>query len=62
MSECLFAFMATGLIEDPLPADDECIELEHVPLAELLAGVRAGDVHDWKTLALLLLAGHRLLG
>ena len=63
ISECLFAFLATGLVEDSLPADDdELIEVERVALTELLASARAGEVHDGKTLASLLLAERRLLG
>ena len=61
MSEYLHAFLATGLTNDPLPADDdERIVLERIPLAEAMVRARAGELHDGKTLATLLLAERHL--
>ena len=57
MTECLYSFLATGLREDALPADeDERIELERVPFSEAVRLARSGEIHDAKTLASLLLA------
>ena len=57
MTECLFSFLATGLREDALPADeDERIQLERIPFAEAVRMAQAGEIHDAKTLASLLLA------
>ncbi|MEX2430395.1 MAG: NUDIX hydrolase [Dehalococcoidia bacterium] len=57
MTECLYAFLATGLREDALaPDDDERIQLERLPFDEALRMAWAGDLHDAKTLACLLLA------
>lgn len=61
MTECLHAFLAIGLREDPLLADhDERIVLERVPFAQALAKARAGVFHDAKTLASLLMAEDKL--
>ena len=63
MTELLHAYLATGLVEDPLPADvDERIELERMPFADALAMARAGGLHDAKSLAALLLAEPRVAG
>ncbi len=57
MTERLYSFLATGLYEDPLPADiDERIDVVRMPFNELTAMARAGQLNDAKTLASLLLA------
>lgn len=57
MTERLYAFLATGLFPNPLPADeDERITVERVPFAEAVRMARAGELNDAKTLATLLLA------
>lgn len=57
MTECLHSFIATGLYENPLPADeDERITVERVPFARAVQMARDGDIRDGKTLASLLLA------
>ncbi len=57
MTECLFSFLATGLCEDALsPDDDERIQLERMPFDDVVRMARAGEIHDAKTLASLLLA------
>lgn len=62
MTEKLYAYLATGLTADPLPLDeDERIEVERVPLHQALAMARAGEIHDGKTLASLLLAEPRII-
>ena len=57
MSEQLFSFIATGLFEDPLPADaDERIEVVRIPFERLVEMARDGQVNDAKTLASMMLA------
>jgi ADP-ribose pyrophosphatase len=57
LTELLYAYLATGLVEDPLPPDeDERIELERMTFAVALVEAYAGRFHDAKTLASLLLA------
>ncbi|MEX2599980.1 MAG: NUDIX hydrolase, partial [Dehalococcoidia bacterium] len=57
MTECMFAFLATDLRQDALPADeDERIDVTRIPFHELVRMARTGEVHDAKTLASLLLA------
>lgn len=49
-------FVATDLVADALDADeDEDLELERLPLAEVLSRVDAGEVRDAKTIAALLM-------
>ena len=56
-SELMHAFLATGLTEDPLPADvDEDVEMRRVPLQEALRMARSGELMDGKSIAALLLA------
>jgi ADP-ribose pyrophosphatase len=63
MTECLYSFLATGLVADPLPADfDERLELVRMPFDTALDQARAGALHDAKTLASLLLAERRFRG
>jgi ADP-ribose pyrophosphatase len=50
-------FLARGLEPATAEADeDEQIELEEIPLAELYRQARAGELRDAKTVAALLLA------
>ena len=63
MTERLYAFLATGLFPNPLPADeDERITVERVPFAEAVRMARAGELNDAKTLATLLLAAPHIPG
>ena len=63
LSERMFAFLAMGLSDAPLPADeDERISLERLPFAEALEVARAGGFQDGKTLASLLMAERPVLG
>ena len=63
MTECLYAFLGTGLTHDPLDADDdERIELVRMGFREALDMARTGGFHDAKTIASLLLAERRVLG
>lgn len=56
-SELMHVFLATGLIPDSLPQDDdEFLEILHFSLAEVMEMVRRGEIHDGKTLTSLLLA------
>ena len=57
MNEQLFAFLATGLTWDPLPADqDERIEVVRMPFSEVIGLARSGQIHDAKTLCALFLS------
>ena len=63
MTECLYAFLGTGLTHDPLDADDdERIELVRMDFREAVEMARVGGFHDAKTIASLLLAERRVLG
>ncbi len=63
MTERLFSFMATGLYDSPLPADeDERITVVRVPFWEAVEMARAGKLNDAKTLASLLLAEPHVVG
>ena len=63
VTECLYAFLGTGLTHDPLAPDaDERIELVRMGFREALEMARAGGFHDAKTIASLLLAERRVLG
>ena len=63
MTECLYAFLGTGLTHDPLDPDaDERIELVRMGFREAVEMARAGGFHDAKTIASLLLAERRVLG
>ena len=59
--EHMYVYLATELTADPLEQDDdEFIELEAIPAAEVLKMAQEGRIHDSKTLASLLLALPRL--
>jgi ADP-ribose pyrophosphatase len=60
-SECMYAFLATGLRLDPLPADeDEEIQLEQLSVTEVMEMARTGQIHDAKSVAALFMAEHLL--
>ena len=62
-TEHMYAFLATDLRPDPLPADeDEQIELERIPVDQALEMARAGGIPDAKTIAALFLAQRHLSG
>lgn len=61
-TEKLHAFLATELYESALPADeDEFLEREAIPIAEVYRMAQAGEIEDGKTLAALLLARPQLI-
>lgn len=56
-TEKMHAYLATGLSEARLPADeDEFLENMALPVAQVYALARSGEIMDGKTLAVLLLA------
>ena len=56
-SEFTVVFLATGLKDNPLDADDdEFLQVEKIPLKQAIEMVERGDVPDAKSLAALLLA------
>ncbi|HLO28341.1 MAG TPA: NUDIX hydrolase [Anaerolineales bacterium] len=56
-TEFMVVFLATGLKENPLPADDdEFLEVEKIPVKRALEMAEHGAVPDAKSLAALLLA------
>ena len=56
-TELMTVFLATDLRIDPLDPDaDEFLEVEKIPLAEVLSMAEAGQMPDAKTLAALLMA------
>jgi ADP-ribose pyrophosphatase len=56
-SEYMYVFLATGLYDAPLEADaDEFLQVRRLPLEEVYAMARRGEISDGKTLAALLLA------
>ena len=60
-TERMWVFLATGLHPAPLEADaDEFIEIEPIELERCWAMVTAGELHDGKSLATLLLAREHL--
>ena len=60
-TEFVHVFLASGLIEDPMAADeDEDIEVVHVPFEEALELVRRGEIKDGKSIVGLLLAAEML--
>lgn len=62
-TERMYAFLATGLHDDPLPPDeDESLSLERMPLSEALALARAGGLFDAKSIAALFMAEPRVGG
>jgi ADP-ribose pyrophosphatase len=59
--EHMYVYLATQLMADPLEQDDdEFLELEAIPAAEVLKMAQEARIHDSKTLASLLLALPRL--
>lgn len=56
-SEFMHLYLATELKADPLQADaDEFIEIQRIPLRKVYDMVKAGEIQDAKSLAVLLLA------
>lgn len=56
-TEYLHVYLARELHPDPLPGDeDEFIDVVRIPAAEAFVQAEAGDIHDSKTLAALILA------
>ena len=56
-TELMAVFLATGLRENPLQADDdEFLQVEKIPLKEAVAMAEHGEMPDAKSLAALLLA------
>lgn len=56
-SEFMVVYLATGLKENPLDADDdEFLQVERIPLKKAIQMAERGDVPDAKSLAALLLA------
>ena|SRR5688572_30400268 len=56
-SEFMVVFLATGLKDNPLDADDdEFLQVEKIPLQQAMEMAERGDVPDAKSLAALLLA------
>ena len=56
-TEFMAVFVATGLSENPLQADDdEFLQVEKIPLKKALEMAEHGDIPDAKSLAALLLA------
>jgi ADP-ribose pyrophosphatase len=62
-SELMHLYLATGLVAAGhgrlTPDADEALELIRLPLADALAAVDRGDLHDAKTLIGILLVGRR---
>jgi len=51
-TEYMHVFLATDLVPDPLPGDqDEFLSIERIPLSALDQSVRSGAIQDGKTLA-----------
>ena len=60
-TEHMYAYLATGLRNDPLKGDeDEVISIQKVPVKTALEMAAKGQVEDAKTLATLFLLGARL--
>ncbi|NPV56759.1 MAG: NUDIX hydrolase [Anaerolineae bacterium] len=60
-TEHMWVYLATGLRPAPLAGDlDEFIEVEPIPLAQVWQMAAAGEIHDGKSLASLLLAQKHL--
>lgn len=60
-TEHMQIYLATELEPDPLPRDqDELLEVTQLPLEQVLAQLRAGELHDAKTVASIALALPRL--
>ena len=62
VTECLYAFLGTGLTHDPLVPDaDERIELVRMGFRDAVEMARSGQLHDAKTIAALLMAERHML-
>lgn len=62
VTEFIHAFLATELIEEPAPGDeDEQIEIVHMPIPEALRLIERGEIKDAKSIIGLLLAAKGLL-
>lgn len=60
-TEFMAVFLATELKENPLDADDdEFLQVEKLPLKQVMEMARGGDIPDAKSLAALLLAAPHL--
>jgi ADP-ribose pyrophosphatase len=61
LGEWMQVFLAEGLIPgEAKPEEDESLELQFVPLSELLRLIEAGEIHDGKTLVSVMLYARRL--
>lgn len=57
VSERMYAFLATGLSEDPLPPDDdERITLERIAFTQAVELARSGQLDDAKSMTAILMA------
>ena len=62
-TEFIHLYLATDLTESRLKMDDdEFIEVEHLPLEEVVRQIRAGEIVDGKTVSAVLLAKDILAG
>ena len=62
-TERMYAFLASGLRPDALPADaDEHIEVERLPFTQAAEMARSGQIHDAKSIAALLMAERQAMG
>lgn len=60
-TEYIHLFVATELTPASLPGDaDEFIEVDRIPLAEVLGMIERGDINDGKSISCLLLLARRL--
>ncbi len=56
-SEFMHVFLATGLMDDPLPQDtDEFLKIRKLPVSKVYEMARNGGLEDGKTLSALLMA------
>lgn len=61
-TEYLYVYLASELSVNPLPGDDdELIQVERIPVARAYVMAEAGEIHDAKTLATMLLARAHLV-
>jgi ADP-ribose pyrophosphatase len=61
LGEWMQVFLAEGLTPgEAKPEDDESLELQFVPLSELLRLIDAGEIRDGKTLVSVMLYARRL--
>lgn len=60
-NELIALYLATGLEADPLPRDeDELLEIQFMPLQELVTLARSGGLQDAKSVVAILRAAHYL--